>query len=118
VTLRIKEIILEGKNKRNGNIYELYKDITKPYLFNSIRKEKNQKQTICRICYYDDKEVNSPLLNPCKCSDGLKYIHLSCLQHLLKSRSTFSSSSNDYCTIYTFNQIFCELCKEIFPHFI
>ena len=62
--------------------------------------------------------MNSPLLSPCKCSGGLKYIHLSCLQHWLISRSTSSTSSNDYCTIYNFNQISCELCKEIFPDFI
>ena len=41
VTLKIREINLEGQNKGNGNIYELYKDITKPYLLNSIKKEKN-----------------------------------------------------------------------------
>ena len=114
VTLKIREINLEGKNKGNGNIYELYKDITKPYLLNSIKKEKNNTKKICRVCYCNENEMNSPLLNPCKCSGGLKYIHLSCLQHWLKSRSTFSTSSNDYCTIYNFNQISCELCKEIF----
>ena len=118
VTLKIREIQLEGRKKGNGNIYELYKDTTKPYLINTVKTEKKIKKKICRVCYCDDKEVDSPLLNPCKCSGGLKYIHLSCLQHWLKSRSTFSTSSNDFCTIYTFNQISCELCKEIFPDFI
>jgi len=118
VTLKIREIQLEGRKKGNGNIYELYKDTTKPCLINTNQIEKKKsKKKFCRICYYDDKEIDSPLLNPCKCSGGLKYIHLSCLQHWLKSRSTFSSS-NDFCTIYTFNQISCELCKEIFPDFI
>ena len=119
VTLKIREIQLEGRKKGNGNIYDLYKDITKPCLINSIQKEKNnKKKKICRICYCDEKEVDSPLLNPCKCLGGLKYIHLSCLQQWLKSKSTFSSSSNDYCTICTFNQIACELCKQVFPDFI
>jgi hypothetical protein len=119
VTLKVREIQLEGRKKGNGNIYDLYKDITKPCLINSIKKEKNnKKKKICRICYCDEKEVDSPLLNPCKCLGGLKYIHLSCLQQWLKSKSTFSSSSNDYCTIYTFNQIACELCKQVFPDFI
>ena len=121
VTLKIREIQLEGRKNGNGNIYDLYKDTTKPYLLNSMKINNNNnhiKKKLCRICYCDDKEVDSPLLNPCKCSGGLKYIHLSCLQHWLKSKSTFSSSSNNFCMIYTFNQISCELCKEIFPDFI
>ncbi len=119
VILKIREINLEGKNKGNGNIY-VYQDITKPCLLDLIEKNNNQnkKKKICRVCYCDENEMNSPLLSPCKCSGGLKYIHLSCLQHWLISRSTSSTSSNDYCTIYNFNQISCELCKEIFPDFI
>ena len=77
VTLKIREIQLEGRKKGNGNIYELYKDTTKPCLINTIKTDKKIKKKICRICYCDDKEVDSPLLNPCKCSGGLKYIHLS-----------------------------------------
>ena len=35
---------------------------------------------LCRICYCDDKEIDSPLLVPCMCSGSMKYIHYSCLQ--------------------------------------
>ena len=44
VTLKIREIQLEGRKKGNGNIYELYKDTTKPYLINTIKTEKKIKK--------------------------------------------------------------------------
>ena len=79
---------------------------------------RNERKKICRICYSDNSESDSPLINPCKCSGGLKYIHLACLQHWLKSKSILVSLSNDNCTIFTLNQTSCELCKEAFPDFV
>ena len=45
---------------------------------------------------------------------GLKYIHLSCLQEWIKSK-TISHSSNVFCSILEIMQIECEICKSILP---
>jgi hypothetical protein len=68
----------------------------------------------CRICYQDEFEVNSPLLNPCNCMGGLKYIHLSCLQEWIRSK-TICISENEYSRVLEIMQIECEICKSILP---
>jgi RING-variant domain/FHA domain len=70
---------------------------------------------VCRICYCDESELDSPLLNPCNCSGGVKYIHLQCLQQWLKTKSVLKNVSNSACITYTLKQIECELCKAILP---
>ena len=59
----------------------------------NINKLQNNKKKFCRICYGDEKE--SPLINACKCSGGLKYVHLFCLRYWIKSKSNFISSNDD-----------------------
>lgn len=115
VAMKIREIQIDGKSK--GNIFDIYKECTKPNLLQNTSKNVHKKK-VCRVCYCDDVEVESPLINPCRCSGGLKYIHLSCLQHWLKSKSILVTTSNENCTVFTFNQIECELCKQIFPDFV
>jgi len=78
-------------------------------------KNKNKCKNLCRICYSDDKEVESPLIQPCLCSGTMKYIHLECLQKWLKSKVTIKTSSNENCMSYSLKQIECELCKAVLP---
>ena len=121
VMFKIKEIKLEKENNKyvKNNFLNCNKKTT---LLNNnnlnlenINKLQNNKKKFCRICYGDEKD--SPLINPCKCSGGLKYVHLFCLRYWIKSKSNLISS-NDDCLIYNLNQISCELCKENFPDYI
>jgi hypothetical protein len=81
----------------------------------NVEMNHSEHKKICRICYCDDREVDSPLLNPCNCLGGVKYIHFSCLQHWLKSKSVLRSISNKNCITYTLKLIECEICKTILP---
>ena len=115
ITLKVREIQVEGVS---NNILDIYKEATKPIQLKDFKKHHKKKKKSCRVCYCDDEEIESPLVNPCGCAGELKYIHLSCLQHWLKSRSTLVTNSNENCIVYTFNQIECELCKKTFPDFV
>lgn len=44
------------------------------------KKKVNANVPICRICLCDDYDLENPLINPCKCSGTMKYIHLLCLR--------------------------------------
>lgn len=104
--LRYRKIPSETHNEDN-NKFNL--NLTYDY---SIKK-------VCRVCYCDDKEGNSSLINPCKCSGGVKYIHFSCLQHWIKTKSNFRIiTSNDKCIVYSYEKMKCEICKEPFPDII
>ena len=85
-----------------------------------IQKNKNK---ICRICYQEEDDVLlNPLIRPCKCSGSMKYIHLKCLLHWLKSRTANSpimNNNNENFNVYYINQkTECELCKQLFPDYI
>ena len=118
IILKVREIKID-KNNINDNNYYLKSNLKTSLNINNLEinnlKTKNKK--LCRVCYCDNIEVDSPLINPCKCSGGLKYIHLSCLKQWIKSNATLSTS-NENCIYYIFNQIYCELCKENFPDYV
>jgi hypothetical protein len=49
------------------------------YYFFTFRNKK-RSSSCCRICLCEDNEMTNPLINPCKCSGTMKYIHLQCLK--------------------------------------
>ena len=86
----------------------------------SKNSKKNKK---CRICYQEEDDILiNPLIRPCKCSGSMKYIHLKCLLHWLKSRTSNNqmiSNTNENFNAYFINQkTECELCKHLFPDYI
>ena len=115
----------EKSGKRNGN-----GQIMTGQEKNEKKSEEKQKQPknknknrICRICYQEeDDDLLNPLIRPCKCSGSMKYIHLKCLLHWLKSRTSNNSimnNSNENFNAYYINQkTECELCKQLFPDYI
>ena len=82
------------------------------------KKSNSEKENVCRICYCDEEELKSPLVNLCNCSGDVKYIHLSCLSHWLETKSKILNLSNDLCKHIFFNKIHCEICKEKYPEIV
>ena len=81
---------------------------------------KNKISKICRICYgeEDENEIDNFLVQPCKCSGSLKYIHLNCLKHWLNTKSCAKMESNENFSIFLVKQVECEICKSKFPDFL
>ena len=113
----------DNKSKKKDKYYEqkminIKKNIEKL----KYDPKKIEKQKICRICYM--AEANSlinPLIKPCKCSGSMKYIHLRCLLQWLKTKIQVDKSEyieNNLFTLYSSEKVECELCKQIFPHYI
>ena len=111
--------------KKNNHTQE-----EKPLKSEKIAEEKkdipkNNKNKICRICYQEEDDILlNPLIRPCKCSGSMKYIHLKCLLHWLKSRTSNNpmpnvNNNNENFNAYFINQkTECELCKQLFPDYI
>ena len=76
---------------------------------------------ICRIClseedpfgYYDD-----PLVQPCKCSGSMKYIHINCLKQWLNTKSCLKIENNRNFSFFLIKPVICELCQTKFPDYI
>ena len=115
-----KKIKINKKDKnenRNGKIFNIKRNSG----HNNINC-KQEKQKICRICYLNENDSNfNALIKPCKCSGSMKYIHYKCLLHWLETKVKLEKPEymfNQYFSVYSLENIQCELCKETFPHFV
>ena len=105
---------LEKNEKLSSNNSNNKEDVNKQKEI----KSNSEKNNICRICYCDESEMNSPLINLCNCSGDVKFIHLSCLSEWFKTKSKLLLYSNDICKQLCFNKISCEICKEKYPEIV
>jgi len=67
----------------------------------------------CKICLCEDNEVENPLINPCKCSGSMKYIHVNCLKTWIRSKVV--TKLFRYLIVHCFRNVKCELCKTSIP---
>ena len=107
--IEMKEKLSLSSNENNENNHNNNEN---------INKSSSEKNNICRICYCDEEELKSPLVNLCNCSGHVKYIHLSCLSHWLETKSKILNLSNDLCKHIFINKIHCEICKEKYPEIV
>ena len=106
-------------NDNDNNIKLQQEENTKKN--NIILKENinSKKSRICRICYLEEEsELENPLVQPCKCSGSLKYIHLKCLKHWIMTRSCQKVEDAEFCSVFLFKEVECEICKMKLPDLI
>ena len=122
IEIKIKKINIEKNQK---NIYNNF--ITKSKNQKNIKKNNNNinniknnneenKKKFCRICFED--ESISPLINPCQCKGDIKYIHLTCLKKWIKTKIFKQTINKEKFIIYSYEKIFCEICKTEIPDLI
>ncbi|CAD8085630.1 unnamed protein product [Paramecium primaurelia] len=100
VKFTIRQIALEIKQQEQKSEYE-------------SSQSNSSEQIMCRICCSSQKSIKNPLLNPCKCSGSIKYIHLECLKTWLRMKLENRQSEN--CIVYLWKNLECELCKYNYP---
>ncbi|CAD8094575.1 unnamed protein product [Paramecium sonneborni] len=76
-------------------------------------QSNGSEQAMCRVCCSSQKNPKNPLLNPCKCSGSIKYIHLECLKTWLRMK--LENRQSDNCIVYLWKNLECELCKYNYP---
>ncbi|XP_072321882.1 E3 ubiquitin-protein ligase MARCHF7 [Eucyclogobius newberryi] len=59
---------------------------------------------LCRICQMGEESVSNPLIQPCRCTGSLQYVHQDCIKRWLRSKITSGTNLEGITT--------CELCKE------
>ena len=98
------------------NIYNLNLSITNDDLILEDKLTKSVEQAQCRICFGMDSNLADPLINPCKCSGSMMYIHFNCLKQCLDIRTTKKSTDNYL--FYHWKSYECEVCLSEFPKYI
>ena len=119
--------ILSLNNNNNKNKKENHNNNNNEKITNSDMKEnsnivKSDNKTnnkICRICYLEEESpLENPLIQPCICTGSLKYIHLNCLKHWIMTKSCEKVEDSDFCYVFLFKEVQCEICKTKFPDLI
>ncbi|TTH38797.1 E3 ubiquitin-protein ligase MARCH7 [Bagarius yarrelli] len=59
---------------------------------------------LCRICQMGETISSNPLIEPCRCTGSLQYVHQDCIKKWLRSKISSGSNLEAITT--------CELCKE------
>ncbi|XP_041119630.1 E3 ubiquitin-protein ligase MARCHF7-like isoform X2 [Polyodon spathula] len=80
---------------------EKLKKIQESLLLESSDEEEGD---LCRICQMGEGSPSNPLIEPCKCTGSLQFVHQECMKKWLQSKI---NSGSDLDAITT-----CELCKQ------
>ncbi|XP_062417699.1 E3 ubiquitin-protein ligase MARCH7 isoform X2 [Pungitius pungitius] len=69
-----------------------------------LEDSDEEEGDLCRICQMGRESASNPLIQPCRCTGSLLYVHQDCIKRWLRSKI---SSGTNLEAITT-----CELCKE------
>ena len=107
------------RNATDSNLQERIQILNLNNNNNNKKIKSTKKIKTCRICYLEEESPDeNPLVQPCKCSGSLKYIHLKCLKHWIMTRSCQKIEEGDFCTVFLFKEVECEICKAKLPDLI
>ncbi|XP_056315588.1 E3 ubiquitin-protein ligase MARCH7 isoform X2 [Danio aesculapii] len=69
-----------------------------------LEESDEEEGDLCRICQMGEQWSSNPLIEPCKCTGSLQYVHQDCIKKWLRSKISSGSNLEAITT--------CELCKE------
>ncbi|NXN10180.1 MARH7 ligase, partial [Indicator maculatus] len=69
-----------------------------------LEDSEDEEGDLCRICQMSSVTSDNLLIEPCKCTGSLQYVHQECMKKWLQSKINSGSSLEAVTT--------CELCKE------
>ncbi|GAB0191253.1 E3 ubiquitin-protein ligase MARCHF7 [Grus japonensis] len=69
-----------------------------------LEDSEDEEGDLCRICQMPSASSDNLLIEPCKCTGSLQYVHQECMKKWLQSKINSGSSLEAVTT--------CELCKE------
>ncbi|NWV85991.1 MARH7 ligase, partial [Dasyornis broadbenti] len=69
-----------------------------------LEDSEDEEGDLCRICQMSSASSDNILIEPCKCTGSLQYVHQECMKKWLQSKINSGSSLEAVTT--------CELCKE------
>ena len=70
---------------------------------------------LCKICLVNNEEEGNPLINLCKCSGSMEYIHYSCVKLWMNTKLTIKENEKKTVLSYNMRSFNCEICKTPYP---
>ncbi|XP_068586841.1 E3 ubiquitin-protein ligase MARCHF7 isoform X2 [Cebidichthys violaceus] len=69
-----------------------------------LEDSDEEEGDLCRICQMGQESASNPLIQPCRCTGSLLYVHQDCIKRWLRSKICSGTNLEAITT--------CELCKE------
>ncbi|XP_039995472.1 E3 ubiquitin-protein ligase MARCH7 [Xiphias gladius] len=69
-----------------------------------LEDSDEEEGDLCRICQMGEESASNPLIQPCRCTGSLQYVHQDCIKRWLRSKIGSGTNLEAITT--------CELCKE------
>ncbi|XP_036396094.1 E3 ubiquitin-protein ligase MARCH7 [Megalops cyprinoides] len=69
-----------------------------------LEESDEEEGDLCRICQMKEESPSNPLVEPCRCTGSLRYVHQDCMKKWLRSKISSGSNLEAVTT--------CEMCKE------
>ncbi|XP_056240460.1 E3 ubiquitin-protein ligase MARCH7 [Seriola aureovittata] len=69
-----------------------------------LEDSDEEEGDLCRICQMREESASNPLIQPCRCTGSLQYVHQECIKRWLRSKIGSGTNLEAITT--------CELCKE------
>nr|XP_015808933.2 E3 ubiquitin-protein ligase MARCH7 isoform X2 [Nothobranchius furzeri] len=69
-----------------------------------LLESDEEEGDLCRICQMREESPSNPLIQPCRCTGSLQYVHQECIKRWLRSKIGSGTNLEAITT--------CELCKE------
>lgn len=69
-----------------------------------LEDSDEEEGDLCRICQMGEESSSNPLIQPCRCTGSLQYVHQECIKRWLHSKIGSGTNLEAITT--------CELCKE------
>ncbi|KAL3993160.1 intelectin [Sarotherodon galilaeus] len=69
-----------------------------------LEDSDEEEGDLCRICQMGEESSSNPLIQPCRCTGSLQYVHQECIKRWLLSKIGSGANLEGITT--------CELCKE------
>jgi len=83
--------------------------------YNKQTVSSNMDGVLCKICLTNNEEEGNPLINLCRCSGSMEFIHYSCVKMWMNTK--LSNKVNESQTVFSYNMksFNCEICKTPYP---
>ena len=98
----------------NHNAISKVNEADQKYLTADATKQtagKQEEEQVCRICL-GEEEPGNPVISPCNCKGGVKYIHLDCIREWLEGKK--HKKETPVVNSYIWRGLECEICKAFY----
>nr|XP_055069741.1 E3 ubiquitin-protein ligase MARCH7 isoform X3 [Misgurnus anguillicaudatus] len=102
--------VAEGRSQTDEQVKEKPAPSRDPERLRKIQESllledsDEEEGDLCRICQMGEQSSSNPLIEPCKCTGSLQFVHQDCIKKWLRSKISSGSNLEAITT--------CELCKE------